>query len=339
VEWDTGRQGRPATDCYVSAPDQWPNQGCTQRGPESTVGPAFNAAGGGTYAAEWDPEAGHIRTWFWSSGSEPADLLQQTPDPESWGPAYSYFRIGPGNCDPAHFQQMRLVFDTTFCGDMGDPTFANSCPDKAVQGLRCQDFVRMHPEEFTEAYWSISALDVYVREGASHRPQHRPRVRHWDPTLVLREEEPAAPTPWRSVLPILSCLGALVGVAVLYGFVWVKVQKDSGENTRLTALYDHYHHLLSGALSKLPSVPWNWLTPAHTNLAPWSRLALEDKEKDTSASSSAYAPVAQGTPNRLGGGLSAMLPPFGVASVTAGTLRTAPAEASTANRWPGFGTP
>lgn len=299
VEWGTGRHGRPTTDCYVAAPDQWPNQGCTQTGPESTMGAAFNAAGGGTYAAEWDPQAGHIRTWFWPRGTEPPDLVLRQPDPQNWGPAYSFFRIDPGNCDPAHFQQMRLVFDITFCGDMGAPTFADSCPDQAVQGLNCQDFVRMHPEEMTEAYWSISALDIYIQETGvplQPKPFAPPEQPPVVPPLGSAPQEGNATWNW---LVALGCIGAL-GVAMLYALVWLKVQKDTGEANRFTALYDQYNNLLFGSAGGLSSLPWirRFLIPANLHSNSWSRVALDDKDNKSEDDHPRYP--SQGSLHRAG---------------------------------------
>merc|ERR1712194_859766 len=55
---------------------------------------------------------------------------------------------------------MRLVFDLTLCGELGDVYFADHCPDIAAQ-MSCEDYVRRMPGNLTEAYWSIHAFDVY----------------------------------------------------------------------------------------------------------------------------------------------------------------------------------
>jgi len=154
-------KGQDADNCDVNAEGQWANQGCSQQGPEGSFGPAFNANGGGTFAAEWDPEAGHFRTWFWpKSQGVPADISAQKPNPDAWGKPYSYFSISDEDCNKDHFRNMHLVFDITFCGDLGSPTFQAGCPAVA-QSMTCEEFVERHPEEFKEAYWSIRGLDVY----------------------------------------------------------------------------------------------------------------------------------------------------------------------------------
>jgi hypothetical protein len=86
----------------------------------------------------------------------------RTPDPQTWGTPYSYFHLGEETCPSKHFHNMRLVFDLTLCGDLGDPKFDAMCPEVAKL-MSCRDFVERHPEQMKEAYWSILALEVYSR--------------------------------------------------------------------------------------------------------------------------------------------------------------------------------
>lgn len=121
ARWNKGKWGRgDAFDCYVQADGQWTNQGCSQRGADGTIGEGFNAGGGGTYAAEWDPIAGHMRVWIWHAGQEPKDVINKQPNPETWGQPEFYFSLRD-ECSPNHFKNMKLVFDITFCGDLGCP--------------------------------------------------------------------------------------------------------------------------------------------------------------------------------------------------------------------------
>jgi len=161
-KWEPGMSSSPAVNCDVAAEGQWPNQGCSQTGPEGSMGAGFNARGGGTFVAEWDPDAAHIRTWFWTQGSEPVDLAAGNPNPGSWGMPYSFFALDPDACPAQHFKNMRLVFDLTFCGDLGSPTLQNDCPEIA-DAMTCENFVANYPHSFSEAYWSIRTLDVYQR--------------------------------------------------------------------------------------------------------------------------------------------------------------------------------
>lgn len=159
----TGDENSVVSDnCDVRAPDQPPNSGCSQLGPEGSIGTAFNAGGGGTYVAEWDPEAKHFRTWFFGPGEEPFDLTSGTPHPEFWAKPFSYYTMAQGVCNASHFKNMRLVIDTTFCGDLGDPFFSAMCPDVS-KDTTCSEYVSQHPEAMHEAYWHLSGLDVFQK--------------------------------------------------------------------------------------------------------------------------------------------------------------------------------
>lgn len=160
-KWMKGTSNRPATNCDINAARQWRNQGCSQSGIPTTAGQAFNARGGGTFAGEWDPEAGHIRTWFWPEGSVPPDLRSRAPRPESWGKPISYFSLRAGSCSPSHFRNMRLVLNVNLCGDLGDAVFKQFCPQEA-RSVSCRQLVS-DPGRLHEAFWSIRGLDVYLR--------------------------------------------------------------------------------------------------------------------------------------------------------------------------------
>lgn len=266
VDWNAGQHGLPADDCHVAAAGQWENQGCSQQGPEATMGEAFNADGGGTFAAEWDPEAGHIRTWFWPNGTEPADLMLRQPNPDIWGPPYSYFRLDRRTCDPEHFQNMRLVFDITFCGDLGGPTFASSCPEIAKQGIDCEEFVRRHPEMLQEGYWSVRSLDVYTHGGP--------------------EEEEPNPDSWWIWLLRLTSFGALSGVASLYAVVWLKVRKGIEHAAYMSALYEDYERAQNGQPAKLASGACGcaqpvWRRWGQPSTSSWSPLSAQELEEDS----------------------------------------------------------
>jgi len=174
--WQEGSKKPHADLCDYDAPDQYDNQGCSQRAPEGSFGWDFNAKQGGTWAAEWDPDHGYIRTWFWPAGSEPADVSSKgVPNPSWWGRPFSYFLLDASSCPLTHFQNMRIVFNIDFCGDMGEGTWQwSGCPElsKARTGseMTCEQWVASQPEYFSEAYWSIERLDVYQREGPLPSP-------------------------------------------------------------------------------------------------------------------------------------------------------------------------
>lgn len=208
VKWMSGPSGAAADNCDVVARDQFHNQGCSQRGPDGSLGGEFNARGGGTYAAEWDPAAKHIRTWFWPRGMEPLDLVQQRPDPDYWGLPYSYFSLDPAVCSAQHFANMRLVFDITFCGDLAGTTFLRDCPEVGAQ-MSCPDFVRQHPEHLRDAYWSLRLLDVYQRSEfpGARRPPDVPRGGG--------RPEGRALAPRTALAMLLLVLAALLGVVLM----------------------------------------------------------------------------------------------------------------------------
>lgn len=134
--------------------------GCAALLPAGTAGPRFNSDGGGAYAIVWDEQG--IRFYFWSKscGGIPKDLECGSPSPKSWGkPMY---RIDFGNyCRPSLFGPLHMVINLSFCGTWAGTSegFA-SCSAKS-QGKTCDDFVRGHPEAFTEAYWKIRSVKVY----------------------------------------------------------------------------------------------------------------------------------------------------------------------------------
>ena len=62
---------------------------------------------------------------------------------------FQYFNIG-------HFNNHKIIFDTTLCGDWAGNAFS-SCS----KTMKCSDFVRQNPSEFTEAYWLVNYVDIY----------------------------------------------------------------------------------------------------------------------------------------------------------------------------------
>eukprot|EP00931_Biecheleriopsis_adriatica_P048497 TRINITY_DN28016_c0_g1_i1.p1 TRINITY_DN28016_c0_g1~~TRINITY_DN28016_c0_g1_i1.p1 ORF type:complete len:456 (+),score=85.87 TRINITY_DN28016_c0_g1_i1:70-1368(+) len=161
--WGVGPNNAPAENCYVNAPGEYPNQGCGQKLPEGSYGAPINSKGSvTTYAAEWDPVYNRMRVWYFAEGHEPEDLHAGMPNPDSWGMPAAYFSLNPEFCSDKHFKNMRMVFDTTFCGDMAGNQFEANCPNT---GMSCNDFVAQRPWEFEEAYWMVQGLDVYQRHG------------------------------------------------------------------------------------------------------------------------------------------------------------------------------
>lgn len=62
-----------------------------------------------------------------------------------------------------HFRNLRLVFDTTFCGDWAGNTWnQTSCAQLAPT---CEEYVSNNPGAFVEAYWAVNTLQVFQDDG------------------------------------------------------------------------------------------------------------------------------------------------------------------------------
>lgn len=126
-------------------------------------GDGFNRIGGGIYALEWTSD--FIRVFFFPRHSIPSDLSSaaSVPDPSSWGNPVAAFS-GDG-CDiDAHFQEHRIVFDTTFCGEWAGNVWQTIGECKAT-GMSCVDYVRGNPEVYKEAFWELYGVRVYQEVG------------------------------------------------------------------------------------------------------------------------------------------------------------------------------
>ena len=153
-------------DCDVNAPDQSKNAGCAIADTSNlTFGDNFNTNGGGVYATEWTSSA--IKIWFFPRGKFPSDIASASPSPsDNWGPPTSVF-AGDFNMDD-HFKNLKVVFDTTFCGDWAGNTWnTSSCASLAPT---CEEYVAKNPSAFTEAYWAINTLQVFQDGGAQGNP-------------------------------------------------------------------------------------------------------------------------------------------------------------------------
>ncbi|KAH7393921.1 mixed-linked glucanase precursor [Phaeosphaeria sp. MPI-PUGE-AT-0046c] len=162
-------------DCDVAAADQDKNVGCSINAPKSlpasaagaqmgstatnlfpSYGTTFNKANGGIYAMEWT--ATFISVWFFPFHSPIYQSLssQSNPDPSSFGPPLAHFS-GAG-CDfPARFKDLRIIFNTAFCGQWAGKDWDQSCRKKTGVST-CEQYVREHPEAFEDSFWEIRGL-------------------------------------------------------------------------------------------------------------------------------------------------------------------------------------
>ena len=123
----------------------------------NNYGAGFNANNGGVYAMEWT--SNQIKTYFFPRGSIPSDISSGHPDPSKWTPFFVVGGDGQCNVDQ-NYRDMRIIFDTTFCGDFGSATWGNSCAAKTGYDA-CYKYVPGNPQAFREAYWDVPSVKVY----------------------------------------------------------------------------------------------------------------------------------------------------------------------------------
>lgn len=138
--------------CGCNSKSLCPNVGCGVYSDSITsFGHGFNNNGGGTYACELTSE-GAITIWFFQAGTEPKDLLEDNPNPDSW-PSTNRTKFKP--C-PGQFANLAMTLNTTLCGDWAgsDKTFKN--PDQT-----CTEYIKT--ADLTNAYWSIEYIKVFIK--------------------------------------------------------------------------------------------------------------------------------------------------------------------------------
>ncbi|THH27512.1 hypothetical protein EUX98_g6672 [Antrodiella citrinella] len=119
----------------------------------ATYGHGFNMNAGGVYAHTWETDA--IKVWFFARQAIPADITSGNPDPSTWGaPAAEFPSSNVCNIGDA-FQNNRIVFDITLCGDWaGDAFNQGSCQGTCAQAVA-------DPSNFVDAKFKIASLKVY----------------------------------------------------------------------------------------------------------------------------------------------------------------------------------
>ncbi|KAH8762684.1 beta-1,3-1,4-glucanase, partial [Hyaloscypha sp. PMI_1271] len=146
--WESG--SHTTTNCDTSVNY---NSGCgVTSGDSRSYGSGFNKAGGGVYATQITPTS--VSIWFFPRNSIPSNLQ----DPATWGAPQANF-VG---CDvQAHFSNLQLVFDTTFCGDWASAVWPYDASCAPLDRNGCVDFVAKNPAAFAESYWGINYVEVY----------------------------------------------------------------------------------------------------------------------------------------------------------------------------------
>jgi hypothetical protein len=117
--------------------------GCgTQATSATSYGTAFNANGGGVYATLWTNSG--IKVWYFAKRDIPSNIRNGNPDPGSWGTPIANFGAG---CDYAgKFKDLKIVFDTTFCGDWAGGVWKDS--QCASPEISCNAYVAANPQNF-----------------------------------------------------------------------------------------------------------------------------------------------------------------------------------------------
>jgi len=131
------------------------NNGCGITGSQNSYGAPFNSEGGGAYVMEWTQT--FIRMFYFPRGKIPSDLEGGNPNPDGWGLPYAYF-MTDSECPASHFKQHTMVINLTFCGDWAGQVFNSQCPNQGT----CTNYVKNNPQDFTEAYWLINYVAVYL---------------------------------------------------------------------------------------------------------------------------------------------------------------------------------
>lgn len=189
-------------DCDVAAADQGKNVGCSIHAPKvlpasaadaqmggkggavfPSYGTEFNKVNGGIYAMEWTRS--FISVWFFPFDSPiykalttPSSVSNTTsPNPKSFGPPLAHFS-GPSCAFSTRFTDVRLIFDTTFCGQWAGKEWDNSCKAKTGTAT-CEQYVRENPRAFEESFWEVRGLRWFEERGGEGEKAGKPRGR-WD---------------------------------------------------------------------------------------------------------------------------------------------------------------
>ncbi|GAA6062834.1 hypothetical protein JCM10212_002472 [Sporobolomyces blumeae] len=132
------------------------NTGCgVQSSDKQSYGSAWNAAGGGVYATQFD-ETG-ISMWNFLRDNIPSDIVAGKPDPSNWGTPNA--RFDASSCDVSkYFASQNLVFDITLGGDWAGATY-----NAAGFSGTWQDAIRKG-KNFEQAVWEVNYVKVFTKD-------------------------------------------------------------------------------------------------------------------------------------------------------------------------------
>jgi nicotinate-nucleotide pyrophosphorylase (carboxylating) len=182
-------------DCDVAASGQLKNVGCSIHAPGimsgipnggsgntdtsgaapfPSYGTEFNKAQGGVYAMEWTTTS--ISVWFFPRDSpgftESFSSNATATNPSAWGTPIAHF--GGSGCDfSGRFKDLKIIFNTAFCGEWAGAEWDKSCAKKTGVAT-CNAYVRDNPEVFKEAYWEVAGLKWFQKGAAQNRDNVAP---------------------------------------------------------------------------------------------------------------------------------------------------------------------
>ncbi|KAH7633379.1 hypothetical protein B0T09DRAFT_333695 [Sordaria sp. MPI-SDFR-AT-0083] len=138
-------------NCDNYATGQWVNEGCGVTEKQGQWG----SPSGGVYAIEWTED--HLSVWSWAT--EPTDIENGTPNPETWG--RPHMSVTSKTCDVEKaFKNLRFILNINFCGDAAGQLFGLD-PKCGSKGSSCDAYVSNNPSDFDDVYWKIKYIDVY----------------------------------------------------------------------------------------------------------------------------------------------------------------------------------
>ncbi|KYK57529.1 hypothetical protein DCS_04539 [Drechmeria coniospora] len=135
--------------------NQYKFQGC---GASDSKAP-FADPKGGIYAMEWTSD--FIKLYSWRTGSEPANVGQDSPDTSTWGMPSMFLKNE--NCDiDRHFTNQRIILDIAFCGNpvAQDVFWGQGCKAKTKEAV-CADYVGKNPADFKDTYFRIKDIRYF----------------------------------------------------------------------------------------------------------------------------------------------------------------------------------
>jgi hypothetical protein len=110
-------------------------------------------------ALEWTTTS--VKVWSFAPGSEPSDLLAQTPEPGNWPTPHMEMEINTCSDIADAFGPMNIILSVNFCGNpvASDAIWGQTCA--ASTGTSCDSFVGNNPSAFSNVYFQLNRMEIY----------------------------------------------------------------------------------------------------------------------------------------------------------------------------------